>query len=151
MNTQSSYQPGRLIVEGTIRMFLAEILILPTGILITIFLTRRLGPSDYGLFTLVATLVVLIKSCIASFFGRATIKFISQTDDWRDMGNTIVVIEHNLDVIKMADYIIDLGPKGGKGGGRVIASGSPEEIIKVKSSYTAKYLKEKLDKDKVKA
>ncbi len=62
-----------------------------------------------------------------------------------DMGNTVVVIEHNLDVIKMADYIIDLGPEGGDAGGQVIASGSPEEIIKVKKSYTAKYLKEKLE------
>jgi len=61
-----------------------------------------------------------------------------------DMGNTVVVIEHNLDVIKMADYIIDLGPEGGDAGGRVIATGAPEEIIKNKKSYTAKFLKTKL-------
>jgi len=61
-----------------------------------------------------------------------------------DLGNTVVVIEHNLDVIKMADYIIDLGPEGGDAGGEVIATGAPEEIVKVNSSYTAKYLKEKL-------
>jgi excinuclease ABC subunit A len=61
-----------------------------------------------------------------------------------DLGNTVVVIEHNLDVIKMADYIIDLGPEGGDKGGEVIATGAPEEIIKTKKSYTAKYLKEKL-------
>ena len=61
-----------------------------------------------------------------------------------DLGNTVVVIEHNLDVIKMADYIIDLGPEGGDAGGKVIATGPPEEIIKVKNSYTAKYLKKKL-------
>ncbi len=61
-----------------------------------------------------------------------------------DLGNTVVVIEHNLDVIKMADYIIDLGPEGGDKGGEVIATGTPEEIIKTKKSYTAKYLKEKL-------
>ncbi len=67
-----------------------------------------------------------------------------------DMGNTVVVIEHNLDVIKMADYIIDLGPEGGDAGGEVIAVGSPEEIIKIKKSYTAKYLKEKLKADKKK-
>ncbi len=67
-----------------------------------------------------------------------------------DMGNTVVVIEHNLDVIKMADYIIDLGPEGGDAGGEVIAAGSPEEIIKIKKSYTAKYLKEKLKADKKK-
>jgi excinuclease ABC subunit A len=61
-----------------------------------------------------------------------------------DMGNTVVVIEHNLDVIKMADYIIDLGPEGGDAGGTVVAAGPPEQIIKNKKSYTAKYLKEKL-------
>jgi len=61
-----------------------------------------------------------------------------------DMGNTVVVIEHNLDVIKMADYIIDLGPQGGDSGGRVVAAGRPEEIIKNRKSYTAKFLKEKL-------
>ena len=61
-----------------------------------------------------------------------------------DMGNTVVVIEHNLDVIKMADYIIDLGPEGGDAGGRVVATGTPEDIIKDKRSYTAKYLKAKL-------
>jgi len=61
-----------------------------------------------------------------------------------DMGNTVVVIEHNLDVIKMADYIIDLGPEGGDAGGRVVATGTPEDIIKDKRSYTARYLKAKL-------
>ncbi len=62
-----------------------------------------------------------------------------------DMGNTVIVIEHNLDVIKMADYIIDMGPEGGDGGGCVVAAGAPEEIIKNKKSYTAKYLREKLE------
>ena len=61
-----------------------------------------------------------------------------------DLGNTVIVIEHNLDVIKMADYIIDLGPEGGDAGGEVIASGTPEKIIKNTKSYTAQYLKEKL-------
>ncbi|MGD8786669.1 MAG: excinuclease ABC subunit UvrA, partial [Phycisphaerales bacterium] len=61
-----------------------------------------------------------------------------------DMGNTVVVIEHNLDVIKMADYIIDLGPEGGDAGGRVVVAGAPEEIVKNKKSYTAKFLKTKL-------
>ncbi|GAJ09000.1 unnamed protein product, partial [marine sediment metagenome] len=61
-----------------------------------------------------------------------------------DMGNTVVVIEHNLDVIKMADYIIDLGPEGGDAGGKVVATGRPEEIIKNRKSYTAKFLKTKL-------
>ncbi|MFI4910642.1 MAG: excinuclease ABC subunit UvrA [Sedimentisphaeraceae bacterium JB056] len=61
-----------------------------------------------------------------------------------DMGNTIVIIEHNLDVIKIADYIIDMGPEGGIGGGTVVAKGTPEEVSQIKGSYTGKYLKEKL-------
>ncbi|SFI08097.1 excinuclease ABC subunit A [Pseudobutyrivibrio sp. OR37] len=61
-----------------------------------------------------------------------------------DSGNTVVVIEHNLDVIKCADYIIDMGPDGGDRGGTVIAKGTPEEIVKVKKSYTGQYLKEYL-------
>ena len=64
-----------------------------------------------------------------------------------DAGNTIVVIEHNLDVIKMADYIIDLGPEGGQAGGQVVATGTPEEITKNKDSYTARYLKARLKAD----
>ncbi|MCL0068114.1 excinuclease ABC subunit UvrA, partial [Peptococcaceae bacterium] len=63
-----------------------------------------------------------------------------------DSGNTVVVIEHNLDVIKTADYIIDLGPKGGDKGGEVIAAGTPEEIIKVEKSYTGQYLRKVLEK-----
>lgn len=61
-----------------------------------------------------------------------------------DQGNTVLVIEHNLDVIKTADYIIDIGPEGGDGGGRVVAYGTPEEVAKSKVSYTAKYLRPKL-------
>lgn len=62
-----------------------------------------------------------------------------------DMGNTVVVIEHNLDVVKIADYIIDLGPEGGDAGGQVVVAGKPEDIVKNKKSYTAKYLKDKLE------
>ena len=61
-----------------------------------------------------------------------------------EQGNTVVVIEHNLDVIKTADYIVDIGPEGGDGGGEIIAAGTPEEIVKVARSYTGKYLKGKL-------
>ena len=61
-----------------------------------------------------------------------------------DTGNTVLVIEHNLDVIKCADYIIDLGPEGGKGGGKIVATGTPEEVAKVKKSYTGQYLKKLL-------
>ena len=62
-----------------------------------------------------------------------------------DNGNTVLVIEHNLDVIKMADYVIDLGPEGGNGGGTVIATGTPEEIAEVPESYTGQFLKNVLD------
>jgi excinuclease ABC subunit A len=64
-----------------------------------------------------------------------------------DLGNSVVVIEHNLDVVKMADYIIDLGPEGGDEGGTVVATGSPDEIIKSKTSHTARYLRKKLEEE----
>ena len=64
-----------------------------------------------------------------------------------DKGNTVLVIEHNLDVIKTADYLIDLGPEGGDGGGQIVATGTPEEVIRVNDSYTGKYLKEVLVPD----
>ena len=59
-------------------------------------------------------------------------------------GNSMIVIEHNLDVIKTADYIVDIGPEGGDGGGQIIAQGTPEQIVKAGVGYTAKYLKDKL-------
>ena len=67
-----------------------------------------------------------------------------------DSGNTVVVIEHNLDVIKTADYIIDMGPEGGDCGGTVIAEGTPEEVAKVKKSYTGQYVKKYLEQGKKK-
>ena len=65
----------------------------------------------------------------------------------RDEGNTIVVIEHNLDVIKTADWVIDLGPEGGEGGGEIIAAGTPEEIAANERSWTGKYLTPLLSRD----
>ena len=62
-----------------------------------------------------------------------------------DGGNTVLVIEHNLDLIKTADYLIDLGPEGGDGGGRLVAAGTPEEVAEVKESYTGQYLRKKLN------
>jgi excinuclease ABC subunit A len=59
----------------------------------------------------------------------------------RDRGNTVVVIEHNLDVIKTADWVIDLGPEGGDGGGRIIAAGTPEQVAATKGSFTGEFLK----------
>jgi excinuclease ABC subunit A len=66
----------------------------------------------------------------------------------RDHGNTIVVIEHNLDVIKTADWIVDLGPEGGSGGGLIIAEGTPEQVAENKTSHTGRYLKPLLEKQK---
>ncbi|MDD5823899.1 MAG: excinuclease ABC subunit UvrA [Firmicutes bacterium] len=74
-------------------------------------------------------------------------KLIYVLDRLVDEGNTVVVIEHNLDVIKRADYIIDLGPEGGDGGGTVVAMGTPEEIAACEKSYTGQYLKKMLDKN----
>ena len=65
-----------------------------------------------------------------------------------DGGDTVVVIEHNLDVIKTADYLIDLGPEGGNRGGTVVAKGMPESIVKVKKSYTGQFLKPLLEEGK---
>jgi excinuclease ABC subunit A len=61
-----------------------------------------------------------------------------------DRGNTVLVIEHNLDVIKTADWIVDLGPEGGSGGGQIVAAGTPEDVAKVKASFTGHYLKKVL-------
>jgi excinuclease ABC subunit A len=58
-----------------------------------------------------------------------------------EQGNTVVVIEHNLDVVKTADWIIDIGPEGGDGGGKIVATGTPEDIVKVAASHTGRYLK----------
>lgn len=71
-------------------------------------------------------------------------KLINILDRLRDSGNTVIVIEHNLDVIKVADYIVDLGPEGGEGGGTVIAEGSPEQVAENKNSYTGQFLKKML-------
>ena len=71
---------------------------------------------------------------------------LSVLDRLVDKGNTVLVIEHNLDVIKSADHVIDLGPEGGDGGGELLASGTPEQVARVKQSYTGHYLKEMLAK-----
>ena len=69
-------------------------------------------------------------------------KLLDVLQDLRDHGNTILVIEHNLDVIKVADWIIDLGPEGGDGGGKVVATGTPEDVARSKKSFTGQFLKE---------
>jgi excinuclease ABC subunit A len=61
-----------------------------------------------------------------------------------DKGNTILIIEHNLDVVKVSDYVIDMGPEGGSKGGNIIAEGTPEQVAKIKGSHTARFLKKEL-------
>ncbi len=68
-------------------------------------------------------------------------KLLEVLHELADAGNTVVVIEHNLEVIKTADWILDMGPEGGDGGGRIVAEGTPEEVARVKESYTGAYLK----------
>ncbi|MBT5977749.1 MAG: hypothetical protein HOG66_08925, partial [Flavobacteriales bacterium] len=62
-----------------------------------------------------------------------------------DQGNTVLIIEHNMDIIKVADHVIDIGPEGGKNGGQVIATGTPEQVAKVKESHTGQFLKKELE------
>ena len=71
-------------------------------------------------------------------------KLIEILQKFTDAGNTVIVVEHNLDVIKTADYIIDLGPEGGDGGGYIVATGTPEEVAQIPESYTGQYLKKYL-------
>ena len=70
--------------------------------------------------------------------------FLKVIDTIVDKGNSVLIIEHNMDVIKAADYIIDIGKEGGQKGGQLICNGTPEKIVKCKDSYTAKYLKSEL-------
>jgi len=71
-------------------------------------------------------------------------KLIEVLDQLVDAGNTVVIIEHHPDIIKVADYLIDLGPEGGEAGGYIVAEGTPEQVAKVKASYTGQYLKKVL-------
>ena len=71
-------------------------------------------------------------------------KLLEVLHELADAGNTVVVIEHNLEVIKTADWLIDLGPEGGDGGGKIVAEGTPEDVARVKESYTGQFLKEVL-------
>lgn len=102
-------------------------------------LSRELSKRDTG-----KTLYILDEPTTGLHFQdiRQLLKVLHHL---RDHGNTIVVIEHNLDVVKTADWIVDLGPEGGSGGGNIIAEGTPEKVAKVKKSYTGQYLKKTLD------
>jgi excinuclease ABC subunit A len=98
-------------------------------------LSRELGKRDTG-----QTLYILDEPTTGLHFHDIK-QLLEVLHRLRDDGNTIVVIEHNLDVIKTADWIIDLGPEGGGGGGEIIATGTPEQLAKHKKSYTGKFLK----------
>ena len=103
-------------------------------------LSRELSKRDTG-----RTLYILDEPTTGLHFQDIR-QLLSVLHHLRDQGNTIVVIEHNLDVIKTADWIIDLGPEGGSGGGEIIATGTPEKIIKSKTSHTGVYLKKVLQR-----
>ena len=103
-------------------------------------LSRELSKRDTG-----RTLYILDEPTTGLHFQDIR-QLLSVLHHLRDQGNTIVVIEHNLDVIKTADWIIDLGPEGGTGGGEIIATGTPEKIIKSKNSHTGVYLKKTLQR-----
>ena len=98
-------------------------------------LARELAKRDTG-----KTLYILDEPTTGLHFHDIA-KLLDILHQLRDKGNTIIVIEHNLDVIKTADWVIDLGPEGGAGGGMIIAEGTPEEMSKSKVSHTAKFLK----------
>jgi O-antigen/teichoic acid export membrane protein len=83
-------QAGGRTLSGSLYVFLGEALIFPTGLITTAFLTRQLGPADYGLFTLASTLIAWVQWTITSIFARATIKFVGEVDDWRPIGTTVM-------------------------------------------------------------
>ena len=103
-------------------------------------LATELGKQNSRLLNTEKTLYILDEPTTGLHFADVK-KLLDVLNRLADAGNTLVIIEHNLDVIKCADWIIDLGPEGGEGGGRVVAQGVPEDIIKVKKSYTGQYLK----------
>ncbi|MAF77496.1 MAG: hypothetical protein CME60_04985 [Halobacteriovoraceae bacterium] len=98
-------------------------------------LSRELAKKTKG-----KTLYILDEPTTGLHFQDVKV-LLKAINDLVEQGHTVVIIEHNLDIIKSADYIIDLGPEGGSGGGTIVAKGTPEEIAKVKASHTGKYLK----------
>nr|WP_229310424.1 excinuclease ABC subunit UvrA [Leadbetterella byssophila] len=102
-------------------------------------LSEELSKKDTG-----KTLYILDEPTTGLHFQDIR-KLLDVVQKLADKGNTILIIEHNLDVIKVADHIIDLGPEGGKGGGRIVAEGTPEKVAKVKGSFTGYFLKKELD------
>jgi len=106
-------------------------------------LSRELSKRDTG-----KTLYILDEPTTGLHFADIQ-QLLDVLHRLRDHGNTVVVIEHNLDVIKTADWLVDLGPEGGSKGGQIIACGTPEELSEMKQSYTGHYLKPLLERDRV--
>lgn len=86
----STSSPRQGLLKGTLQVFIAEALLLPTGLLTAVFLTRWLGPEGYGFFTLTATIIAWLEWSATSIFGRTTIKFVSEAEDWRSVGTTVL-------------------------------------------------------------
>jgi len=105
-------------------------------------LSRELSKRDTG-----KTLYILDEPTTGLHFADIQ-QLLDVLHRLRDHGNTVVVIEHNLDVIKTADWLVDLGPEGGSKGGHIIACGTPEELSEMKQSYTGHYLKPLLERDR---
>ena len=114
--------------------------------------TRRVGELSGGMNRRLALAVALVTDPDVLLLDEPTTglhfhdvaKLLEVLHELADAGNTVVVIEHNLEVIKTADWIIDLGPEGGDGGGKIVAAGTPEDVAAVKESYTGRYLKDLL-------
>lgn len=98
-------------------------------------LARELGKKSSGRY------LYLLDEPTTGLHVKDTSNLIKILNKLVDLGNTVVVVEHNMDLIKMADWIIDLGPEGGKTGGKIVVEGTPEEVVNVEESYTGKYLK----------
>jgi excinuclease ABC subunit A len=106
-------------------------------------LAAELSKRDTG-----KTLYILDEPTTGLHFADVS-KLLSVLNTLVNLGNTVIVIEHNLDVISCADWIIDLGPEGGEGGGEIIVAGTPEDVAKNEDSYTGRYLKPKLSIDQM--
>ena len=109
----------------------------------------RRGPTDQALARALATrhgrtVYILDEPSTGLHFDDVN-KLVGILQALVDQGNTVIVIEHNLDIIKVADHVIDLGPEGGSGGGKIVAAGTPEELSRAPDSYTGKFLKPYLD------
>ena len=101
-------------------------------------LAKELSKRDTG-----RTLYILDEPTTGLHFHDVA-QLLKVLDRLRDAGNTVVVIEHNLDVIKRADWLIDIGPEGGSGGGEIVGAGTPEDIARIKRSHTGRFLKQLL-------